>query len=168
ESRERFEAAATRWERAGDARAAATCRALHEQKRGSMLKAAEDWEALGEPKRAAECAVEESGLPDMRKALIGDREIWLAQGREMAAARARDEAREARKQKRSTRLSRAETVPHPDDRASTGSEAGEAADPTELAAAILDAVTRSPGLTCERIAEVVRSPTALVKPHLAA
>ena len=83
----------------------------------------------------------------------------------MAAARARDEAREARKQKRSTRLSRAETVPHPDDRASTGSEAREAADP---AAAILDAVTRYPGLTCERIAEIVQSPTVLVKPHLAA
>ena len=30
---------------------------------------------------AAERAVEESGLPDMRKALIGDREIWLAQAR---------------------------------------------------------------------------------------
>ena len=32
----------------------------------------------------------------------------------------------------------------------------------------MDAVTRYPGLTCERIAEVVQSPTALVKPHLAA
>ena len=162
ESRERFEAAATRWERAGDGRAAARCRALQEQRRGSMLQAAEDWDALGEPQRAAECraihafregdyedaargydaagqpemavtsrvfaakvkmdyeaaerAVEESGLPDMRKALIGDREIWLAQGREMAAARARDEAREARKQQRSTRLSRDVTASQPDDR----------------------------------------------------
>ena len=176
--------AAVDWEALGEPKRAAECRGIHAFREGDYEEAARGYEAAGQPEmavtarvfaaqmqmdyEAAERAVEESGLPDMRKALIGDREIWLAQGREMAAARARDEAREARKQKRSTRLSRAETVPHPNDRASTGSEAREAADPTELAAAILDAVTRYPGLTCERIAEVVQSPTALVKPYLAA
>jgi hypothetical protein len=40
-------------------------------------------------------------------------------------------------------------------------------DPSDLLTAIVDAVTRYPGLTCERMAEVVQIPTALVKPHLA-
>ena len=56
----------------------------------------------------------------------------------------------------------------PDDRASAGSGARQAPDPAELATAIVDAVTRYPGLTCERIAEVVHSPTDPIKPHLAA
>ena len=86
----------------------------------------------------------------------------------MAAARARDEAREARKQQRSTRTSRAATAARPDDRVRAGKGTRQAPDPAELATAIVDAVTRYPGLTCERIAEVVQSPTALVKPHLAA
>jgi hypothetical protein len=108
--------------------------------------------------------VDASGLPDMRKALLGDRAIWLARAREMAAARARDEAREARKQRRLTRLVGA----HPEARASAGSGARQAPDPAELADAIVDAVTRYPGLTCERIADVVHSPTDPIKPHLAA
>jgi hypothetical protein len=41
-------------------------------------------------------------------------------------------------------------------------------DPPELSTAIIDAVTRYPGLTCERIAEVIQSATDPVKPHLAA
>ena len=159
--------------------------AIHAFREGDYEDAARGYDAAGQPEmavtsrvlaaqvkmdyEAAERAVEESGLPDMRKALIGDREIWLAQGREMAAARARDEAREARKQQRSTAaLTSRDSRPDPDDRASAGSEARQAADPAELATAIVDAVTRYPGLTCERIAEVVQSPTALVKPHLAA
>ena len=185
----------------------ARCRALHEQKRGSMLKAAEDWEALGEPKRAAECraihafregdyedaargyeaagqpemavtsrvlaaqvkmdyeaaerAVEESGLPDMRKALIGDRETWLAQAR--ADGRGARSGRGPRGPKSSSARPGSHEPrqhPDPDDRASAGSEARQAPDPAELATAIVDAVTRYPGLTCERIAEVVQSPTA--------
>ena len=117
---------------------------------------------------AAERAVVESGLTDMNEALLGDRGIWLAEAREMAAARARDEARAARKQQRSTRISRAATVSGPDDRANTGTGARPAPDRTELATAIIDALTRYPGLTCERIGEVVHSPTAPIKPHLAA
>jgi len=176
--------AAEDWEALGEPKRAASCRAIHAFREGNYEEAARGYDAAGQPEmavtarvlaaqmkmdyEAAERAVEESGLPDMRKALIGDRAIWLAQGREMAAARARDEAREARKQKRSTRLSRAATVPHPDDRASARSGARQAPDPTELAAAIIDAVTRYPGLTCEGIAEAVQSPTDPVKPHLAA
>jgi len=176
--------AAEDWEALGEPKRAASCRAIHAFREGNYEEAARGYDAAGQPEmavtarvfaaqmkmdyEAAERAVEESGLPDMRKALIGDRAIWLAQGREMAAARARDEAREARKQKRSTRLSRAATVPHPDDRASARSGARQAPDPTELAAAIIDAVTRYPGLTCEGIAEAVQSSTDPVKPHLAA
>ena len=176
--------AAENWEALGEPKRAAECRAIHAFRTGDYEDAARGYDAAGQPEmavtsrvfaaqvkmdyEAAERAVEESGLPDMRKALIGDRGIWLAQAREMAAARARDEAREARKQKRSTRLSRAATVPHPDDRASAGSAARQAPDSAELATAIVDAVTRYPGLTCERIAEVIQSPTDPVKPHLAA
>ncbi len=176
--------AAEDWEALGEPRRAAECRAIHAFRSGDYDEAGRGYAAAGQPEmavtsrvlaakvkmdyEAAERAVEESGLADMRKALIGDREVWLAQAREMAAARARDEAREARKQKRSTRLSRAATVPHPDDRVTAGSDARQAPDPAELATAIVDAVTRYPGLTCEGVAEVVQSPTALVKPHLAA
>jgi hypothetical protein len=117
---------------------------------------------------AAERAVVESGLTDMSEALIGHREIWLAEAREMAAARALAEARAARKQQRSARTSRAATVPRPTDRMIAGTDARQVPDPIELATAIVEAVTRYPGLTCERMAEVVQSPTALVKPHLAA
>jgi hypothetical protein len=213
ESRERFEAAAARWERVGDARSVARCHALHEEKRGSMLKAAEEWEALGEPKRAVECraihafregdyedaargydaagqpqmavtsrvlaaqlnmdyeaaerAVMESGHADV-KARLGDRETWLAEARQLAAARARDEAREARRQQRAARTSAAARASQSDDRVRARTGAGQAPDPAELATTIIDAVTRYPGLTCEGIGEAVQSPTALVKPYLAA
>jgi tetratricopeptide (TPR) repeat protein len=213
ESRERFEAAAACWERVGDARSVARCHALHEEKRGSMLKAAEQWEALGEPKRAVDCraihafregdygdaaryydaagqpemavtsrviaaqlqgdyeaaerAVVEAGHTDV-KARLGDRETWLAEARQLAEARARDEAREARRQQRATRISGTATASRSDDGVSAGTGAPPARDPAELATAIVEALTRYPGLTCERLAEVVRSPTAPVKPHLAA
>jgi hypothetical protein len=176
--------AAEDWEALGEPRRAAECRAIHAFREGDYEGAAPGYDAAGQPEmavtsrvlaaklkmdyEAAERAVVESGLPDMRKALIGDRAIWLAQAREMAAARARDEAREARKQKRLHRLSGTATVPHPDDRASAESGPRRAPDPTELATAIVDAVTRYPGLTCERIADVVHSPTDPIKPHLAA
>ena len=214
ESRERFEAAVyslgarRRW--SGHAAAA---RALQEQRRGSMLTAAEDWDALGEPKRArglprdprlprrrlrgrrarlrrrrpaemaltsrvlaaklkmdyeaAERAVVESGLPDMRKALIGDRAIWLAQAERWPRRRSGRGPRGPKAEALAPAL-RNRDGPHPEDRASAGSGPRRAPDPTELATAIVDAVTRYPGLTCERIADVVHSPTDPIKPHLAA
>jgi pyridoxal biosynthesis lyase PdxS len=49
-----------------------------------------------------------------------------------------------------------------------GTSVSRTPDPAELATAIVDAVTRYPGLTCERIAEVIQSPTDPVKPQLTA
>jgi hypothetical protein len=175
--------AAEEWETLGEPKRAADCRANHAFREGDYEGAARAYDVAGHPGmavtsrvlaaklkmdyEAAERAVVESGLADV-KARLGDRETWLAEARQLAAARARDEARAARKQQRSTRTSRAATASRSDDRASAGTGARQAPDPAELAIAIVDALTRYPGLTCERLAEVVHSPTGSVKPHLAA
>jgi hypothetical protein len=175
--------AAEDWEALGEPKRAAECRAIHAFRAGDYEDAARGYDAAGQPEmavtsrvlaaklqgdyEAAERAVVESGLADV-KARLGDRQTWLAEARQLAAARARDEARETRRQQRSTRISRGVTAFQPDDRMSAGSAAPQAPDPAELATAIVDALTRYPGLTCERIAEVVHSPTDPIKPHLAA
>jgi hypothetical protein len=174
--------AAEDWEALGEPKRAAECRAIHAFRAGNYEDAAPGYEAAGHPEmaltsrvlaaklkmdyEAAERAVAQSSLADKSEQFLGDRGIWLAEAREMAAMRARDEARAARKQQRSTRASAAATASRHEDRGSAGTSARRAPDPAELATAIVDAVTRYPGLTCERIAEVVQSPTALVKPHL--
>ena len=176
--------AAEDWEALGEPKRAAECRAIHAFRTGDYEEAARGYAAAGQPEmavtsrvfaaqvtmdyEAAERAVEESGLPDMRKALIGDREIWLAQARRAGRgacsgrgprgpeAEALDPALSGRdspppgrscehrvRDPRGGRSRRARRR-HPGRRGT------------------------HPGLTCERIAEVVLSPTALVKPPLAA
>ena len=118
---------------------------------------------------AAERAVEESGL---------------ARHEQGAHRRSRDLARRGKGDGRGARSGRGprgpkaaavdpdltsrDSIPTRTIARAPGQAPRQAPDPAELATAIVDALTRYPGLTCERIAEVVQSPTALVKPHLAA
>ena len=175
--------AAEDWEALGEPKRAAGCRAIHAFREGDYEDAAPGYDAAGQPEmaltsrvlaaklkmdyEAAERAVVESGLPDMRKALIGDRAIWLAQAERWPRRRSGRGPRGPKAEALAPAL-RNRDGPHPEDRASAGSGPRRAPDPTELATAIVDAVTRYPGLTCERIADVVHSPTDPIKPHLAA
>jgi tetratricopeptide (TPR) repeat protein len=215
ESRQRYEAAAERWARAGQETGVARCGAFLEERRGRFVEAARAWEAIGEPLRAARCrahhsmregdyeaaardydaagdpsmavaarvfaaklrldyegarkAVTESRVPGMERALLGDRRAWLAEAGAFAAAHRADRSA-------ATRARRAPAGPAtPEGRDATGAVEGSAGpglagvpEAGDLAGAILDAVRRHPGLTCEGIAQVTRRATAQVKPLLAA
>ena len=160
--------AAGDWDALGEPERAALCRAIHAFRAGEYDESAQGYDIAGVTDMvvtsrmlaaklradydAAEQILKGSEMSHLHEALLGDREAWLAEAHALAANRERARAREDRKR----RGARAPAQP------------SQTVNPDELVAPIVDAVTRYPGLTCERIAEVIERPTDAVKPHLAA
>lgn len=144
--RREYDAAARLYDVAGDADTATTARFLAAKLRG-------DYDAAGQILDAA-------GMGDARPRLLGDRARWLAEARTLAATNTRPAGRP-----RPVR-----TPPFPDAIPPSPQAAGERSphsDAGQHCQAIVAAVRRDPGLTCEQLAAVTRIPTAQVKPIVA-
>ncbi|PYO58900.1 MAG: hypothetical protein DMD83_01635, partial [Candidatus Rokuibacteriota bacterium] len=183
EKRGRFPEAAEAWEALGEPARATRCRATHCFRAGEYAEAARGYDAAGEPSmaftarllaaklegdyEAAEKALNDYGMQHLYRDLLGNRQTWLAQARAFAAEHAR--ARSATIRRRGSPSG----GPGPKARAGAGASAreglpGKAAEPADVSGAILDAVRRFPGLTCQGVAHVTAIATDRVKPHLAA
>jgi len=183
ESAQRFADAAERWSRAGREDDAARCLAEHEERQGDLDAAARAWDALGQPRRAARCrghlfmrqglyeqaalAYEAAGEPGPASTAraLADRVKGVA-----ASGGAREAAGHAYRET-TTPGTRGSIEPVARRVRAPGGPAavtGRTPAPAELSRAIVDAVRRSPGLTCEDIAYAVGTTTAQVKPLLAA
>jgi ATP-dependent DNA helicase UvrD/PcrA len=187
EKRGRLAEAALAWEKLGQPARAARCRANLCFRRGEYEEAARGYDAAGEAEmavtarvlaaklrgsyEAADRAVRESGLEHMRNALLGDRRAWLAEARALAAGHAQARSRGARGSETASRVARPASRRGrrrvAEARGWVGSPA-ETDGTADASTAILDAVRRSPGLTCEDIAHAVGTATDRVKPLLAA
>ena len=181
--------AAEAWDALGEPTRAARCRANHCFRRGDYEEAARGYDTAGEPEMAvtarvlaakltanfgaAEKVVKDSGMQHLHRALLGSRQTWLAEAAVFAANHARahsDSIRERGPARLSAGLSRGQG---PSDGAAAGArEPGalsrKAVEPADVSEAVLDAVCRFPGLTCEGVAQAIGISTARAKPHLAA
>jgi len=183
EKRGRFPEAAEAWEALGEPARATRCRATHCFRAGEYAEAARGYDAAGEPSmaftarllaaklegdyEAAEKAVNDYGMRHLYRDLLGNRQKWLAEARAFAADHARVRSATIR------RRGSASGGPGPKARAGAGASAreelpGKGAEPADVCGAILDAVRRFPGLTCQGVAHVTAIATERVKPHLAA
>jgi DNA helicase-2/ATP-dependent DNA helicase PcrA len=180
EKRGRLAEAALAWEKLGQPARAATCRANLRFRQGEYEEAARAYDAAGEAHmavtarvlaaklrgsyEAAERAVMEAGMEHLRDALLGDRHTWLVEAQALAAGHAKARARGGESVARPRRRRGPGRPPRESGRSDVPARAAE---PGGIADAILDAVRRSPGLTCEDVARAVGATTARVKPLLA-
>ena len=189
EKRGRLPEAALAWEALGEPTRAARCRATRCFRSGEYDEAARGYDAAGEPGMAftarllaakvkgdydaAEKAVKDSGMQHLYRDLLGNRQQWFAEARAFAADHARARSAAIRRRGAAQLPPGPSGGPGPKERAGAGAGGrgglpGQAAEPGDVSGAILDAVRRFPGLTCEGVARVVAIATDRVKPHLAA
>jgi tetratricopeptide (TPR) repeat protein len=185
EKRGRLEQAAAAWAALGDSIRAARCRAALAFRNEDYDRAASEFQAAGDPTMAvtarvlsaklradydaADRAVTEAGMQHLRPVLLGDRRAWLTVARALAASRARRSKAAHRPRSAQGSLfgtdAGPETAPARGPRGRIGRRQGAAVAPRDVDA-VLAAVRRTTGLTCEEIAAATGIATSAVKPIL--
>lgn len=122
---------------------------------------------------AAEKALKEGGMLHLRRALLGKRQTWLAEAAAFAADHARAQSGSIRERGPARPSAGPPRGQGPGDGAAAGARdpgalSRKAVAPADISGAVLDAVRRNPGLTCEGVAQTIGISTARVRPLLAA